>query len=352
MDGITDHPFRHMQKRYGNPDLMVTEFVRVERLCAGEVKLLRALLYDESQRPLVAQLYGTRPDAFRDVAVLLCRLGFDGIDINMGCPTKSVADSGAGAGLICTPHLAAQIVTATRAGVDMAQNGMTAWDLPDLSPAIATWIEERHAQLPSAFQAARPIPVSVKTRIGYDAPAVEAWIPRLLESAPAAISIHGRTLVQGYGGRADWQTIGQAVELAKGSGVFMVGNGDVANRAEALARVVDYGVDGVLIGRGSYGNPFVFCGRPDEAAAEDMAALGTYPRLVMAEQHADLFEASLHNWPGYSFYAMHKHLGWYVRDLPSARALRAELLRTTNAAAVSQLIQRYFVQRARWERVM
>ena len=98
MDGVTDHPFRHIQKRYGNPDLLVTEFVRVEQLCAGEVKLLRMLLYDESQRPIVAQVYGTTPDVFRATAVLLCRLGFDGIDINMGCPSSSVAENGAGAG--------------------------------------------------------------------------------------------------------------------------------------------------------------------------------------------------------------------------------------------------------------
>lgn len=342
MDGVTDHPYRHIQKRYGAPDLIFTEFVRVERLVAGEVKLLRELLYDESQRPLLAQLYGTQPDAFRQAALLLCRLGFDGIDINMGCPTKSVAESGAGAGLICTPERAGAILAAARRGVEEWQTGVTAGDIPGLSSAVAGWVEERHSRLPHAYRQPRPVPVSVKTRIGYDRPQVDEWIPRLLESGPDAIAIHGRTLVQGYSGRADWSAIGRAAALAKGSATRIVGNGDVADRAEGLERAKDFGLDGVLIGRASHGNPFVF--------ATGAAAPDRYAPLAVAGDHAALFESSLSEWPGYSFWGMHKHLGWYVRDVPGARGLRGQLLRTQNAADVGRVLQDYCAYRARWER--
>lgn len=350
MDGVTDHPFRHIQKRHGNPALLFTEFVRVERLCAGEIKLLRALLYDESQRPIIAQVYGTKPEAFRQAAVLLCRLGFDGIDINMGCPSPGVADSGAGAGLILTPDLAVAIVAATRAGVRDWQNGATAWEQPGVAPAVAALVEERHAQLPPAFRQPCPVPVSAKTRIGYANSQVDEWIPRLLESQPAAISLHGRTLVQGYTGTADWAAIGRAVELARGSGILLMGNGDVAHRGAALARAADYGVDGVLIGRASYGNPFVFCAgseAPEESSEEIQRRL--LARLSIAGEHAAIYEESLRGWSGYSFNFMHKHLRWYVQGLPGARHLRGELVRTTSAADVKQILERYFSSQVRQE---
>lgn len=343
MDGMTDHPYRHIQKRHGNPALLCTEFVRVEKLIAGEIRPLRELLYDESQRPLLAQVYGTKPEAFRQAAVLLCRLGFDGIDINMGCPSSSVADNGAGAGLIATPELAAEIIAATRSGVQDWQNGATTWDVPDLSPAVAGLVEQSHANLPPIYQQPRPVPVSVKTRIGYDRPQVDEWIPHLLESAPAAITIHGRTLTQGYAGQADWSAIGRAAELARGSGTLVLGNGDVADRADALKRVADYGVDGILIGRASHGNPFVFCPQVGREAAE------RYALLSVAGQHAQLFEDSLTGWSGYSFRFMHKHLVGYVRGVPGARGLRGELLRTACAADVERVLEGYFDYRAGWE---
>lgn len=349
MDGVTDHPYRHIQKRYGNPDLIFTEFVRVERLVAGEVKLLRLLLYDESQRPLAAQVYGTTPAAFRATAVLLCRLGFDGIDINMGCPSSSVAENGAGAGLIRTPALAAEIIAATRAGVRDWQNGATAWDVPGIAPAIAGLVEANHSQLPPVFQERRPIPVSVKTRIGYDKPQVNEWIPHLLDCAPAAISLHGRTLAQAYSGRADWSAIGRAVELAQGSGTLILGNGDVADRTDGLARATEYGVDGVLIGRASYGNPAVFCGNGPLQAKNEQPMAERYRRLVIAREHTILYEKSLCAWPGYSFKRMHKHLGCYVRGIPGARALRRALLQTTCAAEAVRALDGYLAYRSHTE---
>lgn len=341
MDGVTDHPFRYIQKRHGSPDLIFTEFVRVERLCAGEVKLLRALLYDESQRPVIAQIYGTRPEAFRQAAVLICRLGFDGIDINMGCPSPGVADTGAGAGLILTPELAVAIVAATRSGVRDWENGATAWELPDVAPAVAALVEERHAQLPTAFQQPRTVPVSAKTRIGYTNQQVDEWIPRLLESQLAAISLHGRTLAQGYTGLADWDAIGRAAELAQRTGTLLLGNGDVTDRADGVRRAAVYGVDGILIGRASYGNPFVFVQKPETPETSSQDESRKVARVSLAGEHATFYEENLRGWPGYSFNFMHKHLRWYVRGLPGARHLRGELVRTKNAAEAARLVAEY-----------
>ena len=246
--------------------------------------------------------------------------------------------------MISTPELAAAIVAATRAGVEDWQNGATAWDVPGLSPAVAELVEQSHALLPSLYQQPRPVPVSVKTRIGYDRPQVDEWIPHLLDSAPAAISLHGRTLAQAYSGSADWSAIGRAVELAQGSGTLILGNGDVADRADGLARSAEYGVDGVLIGRASHGNPSVFC-----RDARRKWAKGTYSLLPIAKEHAQLFEESLSVWPGYRFQRMHKHLGCYVRGIPGARGLRRALLDTASAAEAVQALDGYLAYRAHKE---
>ena len=132
MNGVTDHPFRHIQKRYGCPDIVVTEFTPVNGICAGADALLKDLLYDETQRPIVAQIYGSAPDEFRTAAIVLCQLGFDGIDINMGCPSKAVASTrGSGAALeLRTPELAQQIMHETKRGVADWVNGKTVRDCP------------------------------------------------------------------------------------------------------------------------------------------------------------------------------------------------------------------------------
>ena len=137
MNGVTDHAFRHIQKKHGNPMLLYTEFTSVDGICAGASALLKDFLYDESQRPIIAQIYGRTPGNFHQTAMLLCQLGFDGIDINMGCPSRSIAHSGSGAGLIRTPSLAQEIVRATRRGVQDWLNGATVRDCADVTAALA-----------------------------------------------------------------------------------------------------------------------------------------------------------------------------------------------------------------------
>ena len=128
MNGVTDHPFRHIQKRYGCPDVVMTEFTPVGGICAGADAMLKDLLYDETQRPIVAQVYGNAPHNFHTAAIILCQLGFDGIDINMGCPSRAVASGGSGAALIRTPELAQQIIRETKRGVADWMNGKTIRD--------------------------------------------------------------------------------------------------------------------------------------------------------------------------------------------------------------------------------
>ena len=288
MDGVTDHPCRFIQKKYGKPGLIYTEFVAVERLAIGDWGMLKDFRYDESQRPVIAQIYGHIPELFPPMVIMLCELGFDGIDINMGCPAASVVHRGSGAGLIRTPDVAQAVVRAAQRGVDLWQNGASLRDIPDMPRQLLAETEARRNALPPAFQARRPIPVSVKTRIGYETPQVSAWIPRLLESEPAAIAIHGRTLHQRYGGHADWEEIGQAAALAHGSRTLILGNGDVHSYEDALERIATYNVDGVLIGRGSNGNPFVFQPTPPPPEHPRRDA-DRYRLLHIALEHAQLY---------------------------------------------------------------
>lgn len=344
MNSVTDHACRHIHKKYGGPALLFTEFTSVDGLCAGAEVLLRDLLYDESQRPILGQLYGHLPERFRQAAILLCRLGFDGIDLNMGCPSKSIAARGAGAGLIRTPATAQAILAATRQGIRDWQNGADERDCPDVPPALAQAVRARAARLPAAYQARRPVPVSVKTRIGYHTDQVAEWIPRLLEAQPAAITLHGRTLVQGYRGEADWDAIARAADLARGSGTLLLGNGDLASHSQAVQRCTELGLDGALIGRAAYGNPFVF----HAARTGDPDGLRL---LSIALEHARLYDAHLaRQGDRYHFLPMRKHLVWYVRGLPGASHLRRTLVQVTGLAEAERALTGYLAYRCAWPR--
>lgn len=335
MDGVSDFPFRYIQKKYGQPAVIYTEFTSVEGVCHGATRLLKDFLYDEPQRPIVAQIFGSTPEYFRQTATILCELGFDGIDINMGCPAKNVSHSGAGATLITTPDLAKKIVQATKAGVQDWLNGKTARDGADIAPAIWHEIEKRHQQLPDQYQQRREIPVSIKTRIGYSQPIVEDWISLLLETEPAAIAIHGRTLKQQYGGQANWQEIAKTVTLRNQTQTetLILGNGDVESLADAQAKISQTGVDGVLIGRGALGNPFIF--------TQPQTQLDNPRRFQVAVEHAELYESLYGQDPQYQFLPMRKHLGWYVKGIPNAAQIRIELFQTNTATEVKAIFEKY-----------
>ncbi len=238
MADVTDAAFRFIIAKYGKfirpdgttgggPDVIWTEFVSSDGLCSeGREVLLHNLRFDKSERPIVAQFFGATPEHFYKCALLARELGFDGIDINMGCPEKNVVKQGAGAALIKNPALAKRIIAETKRG-------------------------------------AGPLPVSVKTRIGFDAKEELLWIPALLEAEPACIIVHGRTKKEMSIPPADWEAIGRAAELAKNfsssSGrTLIMGNGDVIDLKDAAEKAARYGLDGVMIGRGIFGNPWFF----------------------------------------------------------------------------------------------
>lgn len=346
MDGVTDHPFRHIQKKYGQPALIYTEFTSVEGVCHGANRLLTDFLYDETQRPVIAQIYGTTPDFFRQTATILCELGFDGIDINMGCPAKNVAHSGAGAALIKNPKLAVEILKETKAGVDDYYNGKRAADCANITKQIAEEVKQRHSLLPESYQnrhqdsTAVKVPVSVKTRVGFDEKVVEWWISTLLEHEPAAICVHGRTLKQQYSGQADWDEIAKGVALCAQTKTRYLGNGDVHTYEQAVEKCNTYGVEGVLIGRASFGNPFIF--RPEQELQNATENSNTTTDVYeIAVEHAKLFEKTYQDGERYSFLPMRKHLGWYIKAIPQASEIRQKIYQTNTSQEVVALLSEY-----------
>jgi len=332
MDGITDSSFRYIQKKYGSPDVIYTEFATVEGLCRNAIRPLDDLIFDESQRPIVAQIYGKTPDFFRQTAIMVCELGFGGVDINMGCPAKNVAHSGSGAALIQTPELAQAIVKATQIGVEEWVNGKTVNDCPDISARIKKQVKLRHQALPTKYQQHSAIPVSIKTRIGYSQPSIDTWLPTLLETKPAVIAVHGRTLKQQYGGQADWSMIAKAKEIAKDSGTLILGNGDVKDYHQATELCTKYNLDGVLIGRHACGNPFVF----KSPNMDDHISI-----FIVALDHATKHEAGCQNQNPHSFMPMRKHLSWYIKGISQASEIRAQLVTTNSALEVASIFEKY-----------
>lgn len=345
MDGVTDLPFRLITKKYGNPDVLFTEFVPVEALIRGIERAFIDLGYDESERPIIAQLYGHQPELFYSSAQIVCELGFDGIDINMGCPAKKIEQRGAGAGLIRNPEIAAEIIRATKEGVSAwVENGIE-WDkMPSgakvgrLKIRLAAFhnpkLTTQNSQLKthnSKPNPRHPIPVSVKTRIGYDRPVIKEWFSHLAEQDIAAISIHGRTLRQAYRGKADWNSIAEAVQVIKADNpkTIVIGNGDINSYKQGLRRIGESKVDGVLVGRAAIGNPWVFT----ENYSKNVILL----KEVMVEHsrlHWELKDQK-------AFVQMRRNFAEYIKGFEGAKELRAKLVRTNNPEEVSEILEKF-----------
>ncbi len=347
MDGVTDASFRFITAKHGDPDVIFTEFVNVETAFFAPHSLIKDLMYDPIERPVVAQVYGHRPEMFYKVAHIVCELGFDGLDINMGCPAKKVAATGSGAALIRTPDLARSIIQAAGQGIKDWVEGQTLYDLkisPELIQGIKTSNRLRSGLETPAWR--RLIPLSVKTRVGYDRVVVEDWMQTLLAEGLAAITLHGRTLQQGYKGNADWEAIGRAVEIAKNSPTLILGNGDVKHMEAVFRRVRETGVDGVLLGRAAQGNPWIFRAKDQAKQALRSAAgltidspsIGLEERFRVLLEHSRHFEK--HNVIR-SFVGMRKHLAWYCCDSPGAAQLRAQMVRVNHFDEVVQCLRTY-----------
>lgn len=294
MADVTDAAFRLLIARRGKPHFFTTEFVSVDGLCSsGRENLLRDLKYHEIERPIVAQLFGDKPDNYWKAAALMNELGFDGIDINMGCPMKVITKTGSGAALINTPDLAREIVQATIDG-------------------------------------AGDLPVSVKTRIGYSTATIEEWTSQLIEANPVAITLHLRTRKEMSKVPAHWDEMPKAVEVARGSGVLILGNGDVRSIEHAQELVEQTGVDGVMLGRAIYGNPWLF----DRKRRRDEISLDEVFDTML--EHAHLFEEVFGDQK--KFVIMRKHLMAYCSGFRGAKDFRRALENINCAADVETAI--------------
>ena len=347
MDGVTDASFRFVTAKHGGPDVTLTEFVNIQSALYSPHTLLKDFTYSEIERPVAAQIYGKTPELFYTVAHIVCELGFDGLDVNMGCPAKKVAATGCGAALIRTPDLARQIIRAARQGIEHWYNGQTLETIGLCGDVIGgikqANLRRTGTQTPPER---RLIPLSVKTRLGYDRVVIEDWLKTLLEEKPAAISLHGRTLEQGYKGEANWDAIARAAEVAKGSATLILGNGDVQDLQDVFRRVRETGVDGVLIGRGAQGDPWLF--RNKDGVKQALRASAQFPsvdlsisleeRFAVIVEHCEHFERLC----GRSrFMAMRKHLTWYCRNFRGAAEMRARMTRANSADEVRRCLAEF-----------
>jgi len=294
MADVTDAAFRRVIAKYGKPDVLWTEFVSADGLVLapkeGREKLLENFKYTKEERPIVAQLFGSNPENMEKAARVVEGLGFDGLDINMGCPDRSVEKQGAGAAMVKTPKLAQQIVLAAKEG-------------------------------------APRIPVSVKIRLGYNKDQLEEWLPILLKTEPAVVTIHARTRKDMSKVPAKWARIKRAVEIRDElkSPALIIGNGDVASLKEVNNRYEETNCDGIMIGRGIFGNPWFFSGKVPTMEE----------KLNVLIEHSKLFNKLL---PNKNFAVMKKHFKAYVEGFPKAKELRFKLMETEDSRGVENII--------------
>lgn len=297
MDDVTDAAFRRIIAKYGHPDVTWTEFVSADGLChpVGRVAILPKLWFDESERPIVVQLFSAFPEKMREAAKLVTELGFDGIDINMGCPDKAINRQGAGAACIRDFRKAQDLVRAAQEGTR---------------------------------DAGKELPVSVKTRLGFDTDILEEWLPALLEAGPAVVTIHARTRKEMSDVPARWDRVSRAVEIARGSGTLIIGNGDVRDIAHARALAAETGCDGVMLGRAIFGNPWLF--------DETRGVVSVEEKLRVMVEHTGIYGELFAGVKGFD--SMRKHYVAYVSGFPRAKELRVKLMSAKDAAETERIV--------------
>ncbi len=303
MADITDPAFRILIAKYGKPDVMFTEFVSCEGLCSdeGRPNLLIDLVYTEKERPIVAQIFGSNPKAFYKTAKLIKKLGFDGIDINMGCPDKAICKQNSGAALIKDPELAKEIIRETKRG-------------------------------------AGRLPVSVKTRTGYSKENLKEWLKHLIEAEPATIIVHARTKKEMSKVSADWELLGKVVkeikkDLPASKRPLFIGNGDVKSLKEAKDKAKQHDLDGVMIGRGIFGNPWFFNPK------KNLETIRLVDKLKVLVEHAKLYEKLLGQKKPFDI--MKKHFKAYVFGFDGAKELRMKLMTCKTASEVENIVEGY-----------
>ena len=310
MADVTDPAFRLVIAKYGKPDVMWTEFVSADGLMLGGYDaLIKDLKFDESERPIVAQFFTSKPDMMRKAAELAVELGFDGIDINMGCPDKSIEKQGAGAGMIKNPELAKEVILAA--------------------------MEGSRLRSASASQG-KSLPVSVKTRIGYNKNELETWLPAILSTHPAVVTIHARTRKEMSLVPARWEHVKRAVEIRDElqkdmpleERTLIFGNGDVTDIAHGAELCRETSADGAMLGRAIFGNPWLFTNKIPT----------TDEKLRVMVEHTKLFEQLCSH---KSFAIMKKHYKAYVNGWDGAKELRMKLMEAGNSGEVEMIVEEY-----------
>ncbi len=294
MEAVTDVVFRHVIAHAAKPDAFFTEFVNAASFCSpkGKHSTYSRLAFTPDEQPMVAQIWGTNPDNFAEMAKALKELGYAGIDINMGCPAKDVVKTGAGAALIENPGLAAELIAAAKEG---------------------------------------GLPVSVKTRIGFKTRKTEEWLGHLLRQDIATLTVHARTQKEMSKVPAHWEEFAVAVGLRNqfAPQTPIVGNGDILNRQHGQTIIDTYHLDGVMIGRGVFTNPFCFEKQPRNHDREELVAL--------LKLHLNLFNAANNIQPR-KFDPLKRFFKIYIRDFAGASELRDKLMHTKSTSEVHQLI--------------
>ena len=300
MADVTDVAFRALVASRGAPDVFWTEFVSADglyhtreivKMKDAENPLMRDLLFDKSEHPIVAQIFSSKPEMIAYATKLVAELGFDGVDINMGCPDRAIERQGCGSAMIKNPALAREIIRAAKG--------------------------------------ASSLPVSVKTRVGYNKESLDEWLTALLEESPAAITLHLRTRKEMSLVPADWEHMKKAVEIRNrvNPGVLLIGNGDVRDLSDGRAKVAESGCDGAMLGRAMFGNPWVFAGRrsEDTPLSEKLAAL-----IELAYGFEKLS-------PPKNFAILKKHIKAFATGFDGAAELRAKLMGAESAAELEEV---------------
>lgn len=298
MDDVTDTVFRQIIANCAPPDLFFTEFVNVDGLQSpGRSKLLKKIQFTLKEQPLIAQIWGKEPENYFKTAQEFVEMGFAGIDINMGCPVKAVVKNGCCSALINNRDLAVEIIKATQAG------------------------------------AAGRVPVSVKTRIGFNVVDL-SWLELLLKQNLSMLTVHGRTTRQQSAVPADWDLIGKVRELRDeiAPQTLVVGNGDVQSRSQGLEQANKYSLDGIMIGRGVFHDPFVF------AQNSLWAEYTKEQRVELFTKHVKLF---LETWKGQerNIVTLNKFCKIYINGFDGAKELREEFMQAKSADELLALLK-------------
>ncbi|MER2294563.1 MAG: tRNA-dihydrouridine synthase [Desemzia incerta] len=298
MEDVTDVVFRHVVSEAGRPDVFFTEFTNSVSYChpEGRNSVRGRLTFTEDEQPMVAHIWGDEPKYFREMSIGMAKEGFSGIDINMGCPVPNVAGNGRGSGLIKRPEVAAELIEAAKAG---------------------------------------GLPVSVKTRLGYlKVDEWKEWLTHLLKQDIANLSIHLRTKKEMSKVDAHWELIPEIVALRNeiAPHTLITINGDIPDRKTGLELAEKYGVDGVMIGRGIFHNPYAFEKEPREHSSKEL--------LELFRIHLDLFDKYTVDEPR-AFKPLRRFFKIYVKGIRGASDLRAQLMETETTNDVRTLLDEF-----------